>query len=134
MNEYCDFHCDKGHVTNECIQIRKEIEVAIKSGELAHLVREIKDNKKGGKKKQENCMMISGGTSKKLKARHNSWAQQAIMFQPLESVAPSMAPMVISTQIGGMLVRQIYIDGRATSDIMYGHCFNTLPKYIQSQL
>jgi hypothetical protein len=63
MNEYCEFHCDKGHDTNDCIQLRKEIEAAIKTGELAHLVRDIKD-KKGGKKKQESCMMVSGGCVK----------------------------------------------------------------------
>jgi hypothetical protein len=52
MNEYYDFHCDKGHDTNDCIQLHKEIEDAIKTGELAHLVRDIKDNKKEGKKKR----------------------------------------------------------------------------------
>jgi hypothetical protein len=70
MSEYCDFHYGKGHDTNDCIKLRKEIEAPINSGGLAHLVWEIKDNKKGGRKKQENCMIVSGGTNKKLKARH----------------------------------------------------------------
>jgi hypothetical protein len=79
-------------------------------------------------------MMVSGGTNKKLKARHDSWAQQPISFPPLKSVAPSLAPMVISAQVEGTPVRQVYVDGGSASDIMYEHCFNTLPKYIQSQL
>jgi hypothetical protein len=56
------------------------------------------------------------------------------MLPSLENVAPSMESMVFSAQIGGMLVRRIYIDGGSASGIMYEHCFSTLPKYIQSQL
>jgi hypothetical protein len=59
---------------------------------------------------------------------------QPIAFPPLASIAPSLAPMVILSQIVGMTVRQIYIDGRSGSDIMYEHCFNTLPNYIKSQM
>ncbi|GJZ56494.1 reverse transcriptase domain-containing protein [Tanacetum coccineum] len=32
-NKYCEFHADTGHSTDECMQLRKQIEEMIKSGE-----------------------------------------------------------------------------------------------------
>jgi hypothetical protein len=37
-NRYCDYHRDKGHDTDECRILKSEIEKAVKSGKLAHLV------------------------------------------------------------------------------------------------
>ncbi|PWA83499.1 reverse transcriptase domain-containing protein [Artemisia annua] len=36
---YCEFHNDHGHDTNDCIDLRKEIEACIKSGRLSHLAK-----------------------------------------------------------------------------------------------
>ncbi|GJS46213.1 hypothetical protein Tco_0596334 [Tanacetum coccineum] len=41
-NKFCEFHGDKGHSTDECIHLRKQIEEAVRSGQLSHLVKEIK--------------------------------------------------------------------------------------------
>ncbi|GKE70080.1 hypothetical protein Tco_1528152 [Tanacetum coccineum] len=32
-NKYCEFHADTGHSTDECMQLRKQIDEMIKSGE-----------------------------------------------------------------------------------------------------
>ncbi|XP_076913284.1 uncharacterized protein LOC143571840 [Bidens hawaiensis] len=40
--KHCSFHDDIGHNINECVALKKEIEAAVKSGKLGHLV-------KGGK-------------------------------------------------------------------------------------
>ncbi|KAD3336308.1 hypothetical protein E3N88_31827 [Mikania micrantha] len=64
--KFCDFHGDVGHHTNDCFQLRKRIEVAVKSGELAHLIKDLKDKKtisdknQGEKdKKNKEIMMVS---------------------------------------------------------------------------
>nr|XP_043637993.1 uncharacterized protein LOC122608994 [Erigeron canadensis] len=44
--EYCEFHCDHGHDTNDCINLKKAISKAIKEGELGHLLVEIRQNTK----------------------------------------------------------------------------------------
>jgi hypothetical protein len=31
-NKFCDFHGDVGHHTNDCFQLKKRIEAAVKSG------------------------------------------------------------------------------------------------------
>nr|GEV20622.1 hypothetical protein [Tanacetum cinerariifolium] len=40
--KYCHFHKDDGHETNQCWKLRHQIEEAVKSGQLAHLVKGIK--------------------------------------------------------------------------------------------
>ncbi|GJV74635.1 hypothetical protein Tco_1506219 [Tanacetum coccineum] len=47
-NKLCEFHGDKGHSTNKCIHRRRQIEEAVKSGQLSHLVKEIKQGNKRG--------------------------------------------------------------------------------------
>ncbi|GJS79985.1 reverse transcriptase domain-containing protein [Tanacetum coccineum] len=42
MTKYCHFHEDHGHDTNQCRELRHQIEEAVKSGQLAHLVKGIK--------------------------------------------------------------------------------------------
>ncbi|GKC49911.1 reverse transcriptase domain-containing protein [Tanacetum coccineum] len=41
-NKSCEFYGDKGHNTDECIHLRKQIEEVVKSGQLSHLIKEIK--------------------------------------------------------------------------------------------
>nr|GEX76670.1 hypothetical protein [Tanacetum cinerariifolium] len=44
LNKLCDYHRDRGHNTNDCYQLRKQIEEAVASGKLAHLVKDICQN------------------------------------------------------------------------------------------
>ena len=38
ITKYCDFHKDHGHRTDDCIQLKKEIEFLIRSGHLRRYV------------------------------------------------------------------------------------------------
>nr|GFB93854.1 reverse transcriptase domain-containing protein [Tanacetum cinerariifolium] len=52
-NKFCDFHNNKGHSTDECMQLKKQIEELVRAGKLSHLIKEIKqgrDQSKTGKK------------------------------------------------------------------------------------
>ncbi|GKE32378.1 hypothetical protein Tco_1451700 [Tanacetum coccineum] len=52
-NKFYDFHNDKEHSTNECIQLKKQIEELVRAGKLSYLIKEIKqgrDQSKVGKK------------------------------------------------------------------------------------
>ncbi|GKE51140.1 hypothetical protein Tco_1486296 [Tanacetum coccineum] len=52
-NKFCEFHNDKGHNTDECVQLRKQIEELVKAGKLSHFIKEIRqdrDQQKTGKK------------------------------------------------------------------------------------
>ncbi|GJT76349.1 hypothetical protein Tco_1043074 [Tanacetum coccineum] len=53
-NGYCEYHRQKGHTTNECVQLRQLIDKLVKEGRLDHLVKNIKEGKdkqRGGGKK-----------------------------------------------------------------------------------
>nr|GEY07093.1 reverse transcriptase domain-containing protein [Tanacetum cinerariifolium] len=52
-NKFCEFHGDKGHITDECIHLRRQIEEVVKSGQPSHLVKEIKQG--GKQREQENA-------------------------------------------------------------------------------
>nr|GEV89347.1 reverse transcriptase domain-containing protein [Tanacetum cinerariifolium] len=41
-NKFCDFHNDKGHSTDECMQLKKQIEELVRAGKLSYLIKEIK--------------------------------------------------------------------------------------------
>ncbi|GKD02190.1 hypothetical protein Tco_1177164 [Tanacetum coccineum] len=43
--KYCHFHEDYGHETNSCRELKRQIDKAVKSGQLAHLVKGIKKGK-----------------------------------------------------------------------------------------
>nr|GFA65662.1 reverse transcriptase domain-containing protein [Tanacetum cinerariifolium] len=41
-NKFYDFHNDKGHSTDECMQLKKEIKELVRAEKLSHLIKEIK--------------------------------------------------------------------------------------------
>ncbi|GJS03750.1 hypothetical protein Tco_0320258 [Tanacetum coccineum] len=66
-NKYCEFHADTGHSTDECMQLRKQINEMIKAGKLSQFIKELKQNdkpkapKKGetaGKERPLSILMI----------------------------------------------------------------------------
>ncbi|GKC48182.1 hypothetical protein Tco_1065904 [Tanacetum coccineum] len=42
LNKFCDYHGDKGHNTNDCYHLKRQIEEVVASGKLAHLVKYIR--------------------------------------------------------------------------------------------
>nr|GEU96371.1 hypothetical protein [Tanacetum cinerariifolium] len=49
-NKFCEFHRHKGHSTDECIYLPKQIEKAVKSGQQSHLIKVLKQ---GGNKGEQ---------------------------------------------------------------------------------
>ncbi|GJR25272.1 reverse transcriptase domain-containing protein [Tanacetum coccineum] len=64
-NKFCEFHEDKGHNTDECIHLKKQIEEAVRSGQLSHLIKELKH---GSNKGEHSKTPKKGEASKKEKA------------------------------------------------------------------
>ncbi|GKF76686.1 hypothetical protein Tco_0229156, partial [Tanacetum coccineum] len=44
-NKFCDFHNDKGHSTDECMKLKKQIKELVRAGKLSHLIKEIKQGR-----------------------------------------------------------------------------------------
>nr|GFA89507.1 hypothetical protein [Tanacetum cinerariifolium] len=43
--KFCDFHNEKGHSTDECMQQKKQIEELVRAGKLSHLIKEMKQGR-----------------------------------------------------------------------------------------
>ncbi|GKG43633.1 hypothetical protein Tco_0482726, partial [Tanacetum coccineum] len=53
-NKFCEFRNDKGHSTDECMRLKKQIEELVKAGKLSHFIKEIrKDRDKLKNRKKE---------------------------------------------------------------------------------
>ncbi|GKD06711.1 hypothetical protein Tco_1181685 [Tanacetum coccineum] len=40
LNKYCDYHNEKSHSMNDCFHLKKQLEAALESGKLNHLVKD----------------------------------------------------------------------------------------------
>ncbi|GJZ28943.1 reverse transcriptase domain-containing protein [Tanacetum coccineum] len=143
-NKYCEFHADTGHNTNECMQLRKQIDEMIKAGKLSQFIRELKQNdkpkapKKGkasGKDKPLAILMIQPWERvAKLRITQSFSPETAISFPPLGEEDGTEGPMIIEAEMGGHFVHRVYIDGGASSEVLYEHYFIKLRKEIRDQM
>ncbi|GJX74880.1 reverse transcriptase domain-containing protein [Tanacetum coccineum] len=143
-NKYCEFHADTGHSTDECMQLRKQIEEMIKSGKLSQFIKELKQNdkpkaqKKGetaGKDKPLAILMIQPWERvAKQRVTHSFSPETVISFPSLGEEDGTERPMIIEAEIGGHFVHRIYVDGGASSEVLYEHCFVRLRPEIRSQM
>ncbi|GKE17973.1 hypothetical protein Tco_1425550, partial [Tanacetum coccineum] len=85
MNKFCDYHQDRGHNTNDCYHLKKQIKEAVALGRLAHLV---KDSRQGGQKSKGSTkgkekvinMVRSQRYRKRPYERVEHWMDNAITF------------------------------------------------------
>ncbi|GKB66973.1 hypothetical protein Tco_0928385, partial [Tanacetum coccineum] len=47
MDRLCDYHQEKGHHTNDCHQLKRQLEVALESGKLNHLIKDVRQRGRG---------------------------------------------------------------------------------------
>ncbi|GJT93724.1 hypothetical protein Tco_1082569 [Tanacetum coccineum] len=104
LNKFCDYLGDRGHNTNNCYQLKKQIEEVVASGKLAHLVKDIRrTNQRNGSQGRYNVKVINmirkGGNRKR------SFEEERIL-----------------------------VDGESSSKIMYEHCFRNLDVSIRPRL
>ncbi|GKA75363.1 hypothetical protein Tco_0781741, partial [Tanacetum coccineum] len=62
--KFCEFHGEVGHITDECLHLKKQIEEMLKAGKLSHLIKELKQNSENEQPKATK----KGETSEKDKA------------------------------------------------------------------
>nr|GEU31040.1 reverse transcriptase domain-containing protein [Tanacetum cinerariifolium] len=130
--------------TDECMQLKKQIEELVRAEKLSHLIKEIKqgrDQSKTGKKETTVkdkpttiCMIRSWQRTIKQKVVQSFEQAKEIMFPPLAANNRTKGPLVIEAEIGGHMIRLMYIDGGSLMKILYEHCFNRLRPEIKSQM
>ncbi|GKB70393.1 hypothetical protein Tco_0931805 [Tanacetum coccineum] len=126
-NKYCEFHTDTGHNTDECMQLRKQIDEMIKLGKLSQFIKELKQsNKPKAQKKEETArkdkplaiLMIQPWERVAKQRVTQSFSPETIIsFPSLGEEDGTEGPMIIEAEIGGRFVYRIYVDGGASSEV-----------------
>nr|GEY69775.1 reverse transcriptase domain-containing protein [Tanacetum cinerariifolium] len=143
-NKFCDFHNDKGHSKDECVQLKKKIKELVRAGKLSHLIKEIKqgrDQPKVGKREvpaKDMSTTIYMVQPWHRMTRHKvtqSFAHvREITFPPLATSRGTEGPLVIEAEISGHMIHRMYVNRGSSTEVLYEHCFNRLRSKIKSQM
>ncbi|GJR37183.1 hypothetical protein Tco_1212867 [Tanacetum coccineum] len=142
-DRYCDYHQEKGHYTNDCIQLRKQLEMALESGKLNHLVKDVRQRGKGSHggdapqpAKIINVISVNSIKDKKWKGREvtEAWMNTSITFPSISSKDISDEPLIVEAEVEGYLVRRVYVDEGSLVEVMFKHCFENLDSRIKAKL
>ncbi|GJY51235.1 hypothetical protein Tco_0442082 [Tanacetum coccineum] len=60
--------------------------------------------------------------------------ETTMSFPPLSEEDGTESPMIVEVEMGGHFVHRVYIDGGASSEVLYEHCFIKLRKEIRDQM
>ncbi|GJU70303.1 reverse transcriptase domain-containing protein [Tanacetum coccineum] len=111
--------------TDEYIHMKKQIEEVVKTGQLSHLIKELKQ---GSNKGEHPKTAKKGEISNKEKPQQSSWCSCGSGDDGQER------PMVIEAEVGGHLIHCMYVDGGSAFEVLYEHCFNRLRPEIKRQM
>ncbi|GKB79303.1 hypothetical protein Tco_0946198 [Tanacetum coccineum] len=130
---------DKGHNTNKCYQLKKQIKEAVASGKLAHLVKDIRpNNQRNGNQGRNGVKVITmireEGNLKRPFEEGTSGLMNELTFPTIPRSQLTDEPIILEGIVEGNRVRRILVDGGSSSEIMYEHCFRNLDINIGSRL
>ncbi|GJR26357.1 reverse transcriptase domain-containing protein [Tanacetum coccineum] len=125
-------------------KLRKQIDEMIKAGKLSQFIKELKQNDKPKAPKKRDTtrkerplaiLMIQPWEKvAKQKVTQSFSPETTISFLPLGDEDGTEGPMIIKAEIGGHFVHRMYVDGGASAEILYEHCFIRLRPEIRSQM
>ncbi|GKA65855.1 hypothetical protein Tco_0765562 [Tanacetum coccineum] len=53
QDKYYDYHGEKGHYTNDCFQLKRQLKMALESGKLNHLIKDVRQRGRGNAKRRD---------------------------------------------------------------------------------
>ncbi|GJS97288.1 reverse transcriptase domain-containing protein [Tanacetum coccineum] len=142
LNRYYNYHNEKGHITNDCFHLKRQLEIAMESGKLNHLIKDVRQSGKGGQwnngpQKAKVINMVQShplDRKRKTTMTDEKWMNVPIIFPPVPARDLSKEALVVEAEVEGYLVQRIHIDEGASVKIMFEHCFNMLHPSIRSRL
>ncbi|GJV94480.1 reverse transcriptase domain-containing protein [Tanacetum coccineum] len=121
-SKFCEFHNDKGHNTDEYVQLKKQIEELVRAGKLSQFVKGIrqeKDQQRPGKK--------DFPTKDKAAAIYMVQSWQRVTRQKVTR------PSLTEAEIWGTTSTDV-CDGGRSMEVLFERCFNRLRPEVQSQM
>ncbi|GKD30003.1 hypothetical protein Tco_1240781 [Tanacetum coccineum] len=106
LNKFCDYLGDRGHNTNNCYQLKKQIEEVVASGKLAHLVKDIRrTNQRNGSQGRYNVKVINmirkGGNRKRSFEEERSGLTDELTFPVIPQNQLTDEPIILKGIIEG---------------------------------
>nr|GEV08390.1 reverse transcriptase domain-containing protein [Tanacetum cinerariifolium] len=143
-NKFYDFHNDKGHSTDECMQLKKHIEEFVRAGKLSHLIKEIEHGRDQSKVRKKEApakdkpttiyMIQSWQSMTRQKVTQSFERVRKITFPSLATSSGTEGPLVIEAEICGHMIHCMYVDGGSSTEVLYEHCFNMLRPEVKNQM
>ena len=155
-NKYCRFHRNHGHDTDECFDLKQQIENLIRQGKLRNFLgRDYKDEKLKAKVEEssrpplEEIRMIVGGGSTGQSSRSRKTYlkvvqnvqlsrrspktrtpdEQAITFTDEDALRihhPHNDAIIITLLIADYSIRRVLVDNESSTDILYYPAFQQI--------
>ncbi|GJV43221.1 hypothetical protein Tco_1427757 [Tanacetum coccineum] len=134
-------------LTQEAHPLRSQIEEAVRSGQLSHLVKGIKkertktsDSQRGEKKEKSTTpaeapiLMINQeeARTRNIISKSPTFEGREITFPPVTKGRNSSASVIIKAKIFGREVGRVYIDSGSSCEVIYEHYFLKLKPSIQA--
>nr|GEU96017.1 hypothetical protein [Tanacetum cinerariifolium] len=135
LNKFCDYQGDRGHNTNDCYELKKQIEEAMVLGKLAHLVKDICWNNQWNGNQGRNGMKVINmikeeGNRKRPFEKGRFGLMSELTFSTIPRSQLTDKPIIFEGVIKGNQVRRILIDGESS----YEHCFRNIDIDIRLRL
>ncbi|GJS82931.1 reverse transcriptase domain-containing protein [Tanacetum coccineum] len=104
LNKFSDFYGDKGHNTNDCYHLKKQIEEVVASGKLAHLVKDIRQgNQRNRGQGRGNVKVINmvglGGNRKRPQEMEGPRLIEEIAFSVIPHNSLTYDPIILEGTI-----------------------------------
>ncbi|GJW82586.1 reverse transcriptase domain-containing protein [Tanacetum coccineum] len=106
------------------------------AGKLSQFIKELKQNDKTKAPKKGEMSGKDKPWERVAKPRitQSFSPETAMSFPPLSEEDGTESPMIIEVEMGGHFVHRVYVDGGASSEVLYEHCFVKLRKEIRDQM
>ncbi|GKC44472.1 reverse transcriptase domain-containing protein [Tanacetum coccineum] len=117
--------------------------MALESGKLNHLVKDIRQRGRGSHggdapqpPKIINVISMNSIKDKKQKGQEvtEAWMNTSITFPSISLKDISDEPLIVEAEVEGYLVRLVYVDEGSLVEVMFKHCFKNLDSRIKVKL
>nr|GEW82284.1 hypothetical protein [Tanacetum cinerariifolium] len=121
IDRYCDYHGKKGHYTNDCHMLKKQLKAALESGKLNHIIKDVRQRgSTRGRTVANNrgrCKVINmvweNTNYRKRKTRNaqaEAWMDASITFPSVLPYEVSNDPLIIEAEVEEYLVKRVFVD------------------------